>query len=99
MATKTELEREIKDLKTEIRTLRDEVKTTEADVNGLGSEAYGIIMKKGGDFNLVSIKFDEESNKAAIEKVESLGPSLSLAASKVKHAVIDTLVLESKKER
>lgn len=91
MATKKDLETEIKELKAEIRKLRGEAKSTEAEISALGSEAHGLIIKDG-HFNLVSIKFDADSKRAAVEKVDDLGKSLANASTKVKHAVIDTLV-------
>lgn len=89
--THKEKDDQIKELKEEIRQLRGEVKSTTAEVSELHSDAHGIVIKDG-HFNLVSIKFDTDTNKAAIEKVDDLGKSLALAASKVKHAVIDRLV-------
>ena len=53
---------------------------------------YSRIILRDNHFNLVSIKFDTESNKAAIEKVDDLGRSLVNASTKVKHAVIDRLI-------
>lgn len=96
MATKTDLEKKIKELKEEIRQLRGEVKSTTAEVNELHNDAHGIIIKDG-HFNLVSIKFDTDTNKAAIEKVDDLGKSLAMAASKIKKAVIDRLVEVNKR--
>ena len=89
--THKEKDTEIKELKELIRQLRGEVKSTEATLDGLGSEAHGIIIKDG-TFNLVSIKFDVESGKAAIDNVADLGKSIANASTKVKHAVIDRLV-------
>jgi len=90
--TKKDLEAEIKVLKEEVRRLRKEAKSTEAELEGLGSEAHGIIKLEDGHYNLVRIKFDVESNKAAIEEVKDIGKSIGNASTKVKHAVIDTLV-------
>lgn len=96
MATKKELEGQIKLLKDEVRKLRGEAKSVEADINGLDNDAHGIVINDG-HFNLVTIKFDTETNKAAIEKVDDLGKSLMMAASKVKQAVIDRLVEVNKR--
>ena len=76
--------------------MRGEAKSTESTLEGLSSDAHGVIVKDG-HFNLVSIKFDVESGKAAIEKVDDLGKSIAMASSKVKHAVIDTLVAINKR--
>ena len=94
--THKEKDAQIKLLKDEVRKLRSEVKSTEATIEGLSDDAHGIIMNEG-HFNLVSIKFDVESGKAAIEKVEDLGKSIANASTKVKHAVIDTLVAINKR--
>lgn len=97
MATKKELEDKIKVLKEEIRTLRVDVKETEVEMEGLDSVANGIVVdNKSGHFNLVTIKYNVESNKAAIESVKDIGKNLAMASSKIKKAVIDTLVSENK---
>lgn len=99
MATHKEKDEEIKSLKNKVRQLTSEAKSVESDINGLDSEAHGIIINKEGDFTLVSIKFDADSKKAAVERVDKVGKSLAMAASKVKHAVIDSLVLINKRNR
>lgn len=96
--THKEKDEEIKLLKDEIRKLRSEAKSVEADIEGLDESAHGIIIKDGC-FNLVSLKFDLESNKAAIDQVKDLGKSLVNASSVVKHAVIDRLVEINKGRR
>ena len=63
----------------------------EADISVLANDAHGLVIKDG-HYNLVTIKFDPETNKAAIGEVKDLGKGLSLAASSVKKAVIDRLV-------
>ena len=89
--THKEKDEEIKVLRDEVRKLRSEAKSTEAELEGLGELAHGLILKDN-HFNLVSIKFDTESNKAAIEKVDVISKSVVAASSKVKKAVIDRLI-------
>ncbi len=94
--THKEKDEEIKLLKNEVRRLREEAKSTEAEISGLDDQAHGLVVINGS-FSLVSIKFDIDSGKAAIEKVDDLGKSIALASTKVKHAVIDTLVAINKR--
>ena len=89
--THKEKDDEIKVLKDEVRRLRSEAKSVEAELEGLSESAHGVILIDNR-FNLVSLKFDTETNKAAIEKIDDIGKSLVAASSKVKHAVIDRLV-------
>jgi len=96
MSTKKELEDQVSILKDEIRKLRSEAKSTTAELDGLSDEAYGISLE-GKEFKLVKVKFDAESNKAAIEEVKNIGTILSIASSSVKHAVIDSLIALNKR--
>lgn len=96
--THKEKDEKIKLLKDEVRKLRGEVKSTESTLEGLTGEAYGLIINESG-YGLVSIKFDVESGKAAIENVKDLGKSIGNASTKVKIAVIDTLVEMNKRRR
>ena len=90
--TKADLEKKNKLLTDEVRLLRKEAKSTAAEIAGLDNSAHGIFVNGDGHYNLVSIKFDADTNKAAIDKVDDLGKNLALAATKVKNAVIDSLV-------
>ena len=95
--TKKDLEVEVKVLKEEVRRLRKEAKSVEAALEGLDSEAHGVIKNfESGHYSLVRVLFDVESGKAAIENVKDIGKSIAMASSKVKHAVIDTLVAVNK---
>jgi hypothetical protein len=91
MATKKELEDQVSILKDEIRKLRGEAKATESTIEGLDHEAFGVFLVDK-TFNLVKIKYDPETKKAAIDEVKDLGKSLVMASSAVKKAVIDTLI-------
>lgn len=91
MATKADLEKQIKTFKDEIRRLRSEAKTVESTIEGLTDDAYAL-NKEGRDFHLVKILFDVEKKQAVIEKVTNIGPSLAMASFKIKEAVIDRLV-------
>jgi hypothetical protein len=91
--TKSDLEKKIKVLTAEVRLLRGEAKSTTAEIEGLGSKAHGLVINaEDGHYNLVSIRFDSITNKAAIDKIDDLGKSLALASTKVKNAVIDSLI-------
>ena len=91
--TKADLEKKIKVLTAEVRLLRSEKKSTTSEIEGLGNSAHGLVINgEDGHYNLVSIKFDATTNKAAIDKVVDLGKSLALASTKVKNAVIDSLI-------
>lgn len=91
VATKAELEKQVKTLKEEVRKLRGEAKSVTSELEGLENGAHGLILREG-EFRLVSIKFDEKEGKAAIEKIKPLGNSLALASTRIKEAVIDDLI-------
>ena len=99
MATKAELEKQVKLLKDEVRKLRGEAKSVEAELTDLNSEAHGMIVQDGL-FKLATLKFNHETNKAAIEDIRVIGTGKSLteASSYAKRAIVDSLV-EVNKER
>ena len=96
--TKTELEREIKELKGQIRELRSDVKSDVSELKDLTSTAIGVTLNKEG-FSLVTIKFDSDKKSAIIIDSSDLGNNLMVAASKLKNSIIDELLNVSKGDK
>ena len=64
MATKKELEEEVKKLKQIVRALRSEVKNSEDSVEGLNDKAFTVLGKK-----IITINYDLEKNSAIITDI------------------------------
>ena len=91
MATNKELIEQVKILKAEVRKLRSESKTVEAEIEELNHEAFGVFVEDKV-FKLAKIKYDPETNKAALEDVKTVGNSIIMASSAAKKAVVDTII-------
>lgn len=96
MPTKKELEDQIKVLKDEIRKLRGEAKQAVTDMESLTKTAHGVFID-GKGFCMATIKFNPETNSAAIADVKKLKDSLVLASHEVKTAVLDNVLEENKR--
>jgi len=88
MATKTEMEKEIKELKSEIRQLRSEEKSFSTELETLTGIAYDVIME-GKDYHLVTVNYDQESKNGRVADIKNLGTSLALAVNKGKRLMVD----------
>lgn len=98
MATKKELEDQVKLLKDEIRKLRSEAKETNAKSETMKRVTYGAFVDDDGQFKMATVRFNEEDNSAIVEEVKTLQRSLTFAANTIKRACVDAL-LESNKRR
>lgn len=96
--TNKQLMDENKLLKNEIRKLRGEVKESVSELEGLNNNAFAMVLDEGL-FKLATIKFNPESNKAAIDnfKVVGTGKSLVEASSYAKKAIVDELIKINKR--
>ena len=93
--TKADLEKEIKKLKQEVRDLRGEVKETEVTLEGLTSEGFGVVFLDK-NYYLVNLKYNIETNRAAIIETEKISDNLT-AAVNVSQRALGKYVVELKR--
>lgn len=96
MATKTELEKEVRSLKSEIRELRKSSKAATGNLESLPFSGVGIAKDNDGKYNLVKLKFNLENNSAAVEDVFKIVKGRSDAAIYSRNAIVDEVIKLSK---
>ncbi len=99
MATKPELEKEVKALKAEIRTLRKSSKSTSIELDSLPFNGVGVGLDEKGAFHLVNIKFDLESKSAVVGETFKVLSHMPKTTSYAKMAIVDEIVKLDKEKR
>lgn len=89
MATKKDLEEQIKVLKDEVRKLRKDAKEISDVSDDLNEVAYGISLEDNS-FILTEIKHDGKNS--VVGDSENLGINVRVAASKIQKKLTDKLV-------
>ena len=93
MASKAEVEKELKELKQKFRELAQEKKSFAAEEKDLTNLGYGVILdEESNKFSLVALKFNVEKKSAIIGEVKEISKSAMEASTYAKRAVVDEIV-------